>query len=202
MKQHPGFSPASLHNSARLSLALGALLLSATACRSTLPKENLQAEWDSLVGVNPTDIAVSAVPSDGLPKELRPSILREAMRDAMLVHRYSPLAFEYVDGGQALEASNGRADAGPPVVRLDLAITAFESAGYTFSNRIRVAGKFLFTDTRTSQTLATVHADIPVDLSTEYRRQVPLDEAVRIAARQFVLTALEPMPLRRIEPAK
>ncbi len=174
------------------------MALLTAGCSAPPPKNTLDAEWAALEALNPTDVAISAVSADGLPRELRPEVLREAMREQCLSHRFAPIAFEYVDAGHPLEASAGGAGASGAAVRLDLAIRSFESDRYSITEKIRVIGQFLFTDAATGNTVATVSSDLTIDLAAEARRGASFDEVVRAAARQFVARSLEPMPSRRV----
>src|SRR5262245_8854388 len=78
-----------------LSLAVFQLL--EVGCKAPARKNFMSGEWAAFSEMNPTDIVVLPVRAEGVAKEIRFESMRDALRDQMLAHRYSPLAFEYVD---------------------------------------------------------------------------------------------------------
>lgn len=202
--QRPATRPSGLLRRSPCVAAAAAALVCIAACKSATPKSFLHAEWSTFQAVNPTEIAIVRVDPAKLPSELRPEVLRDAIREQVLAHRYSPISFDYIDRGNPLPASASKSDAPapPPVVKLELFITSFDASRYDTSNAILITGDFLFTDTSNQTLLASVKSEQRIDLSAEARRNVSKSEAVRTAARRFVDSALAPMPVRRVEAGK
>lgn len=169
------------------------LLAAAVAACQAPPKNFLQGDWSALATANPTDIAVARVTGDGLPKEVKLDDVREAVREELLLRRYSPLSFQYVDastGGKLGDA------------RVDIVIKRFETQRYEMNRSMRVIGEFLFratTEGGADRLLANVNCDQVIDLSDESRQGVSLQDATRWASRKFVGIALQGMPDRRVD---
>lgn len=153
-------------------LATPALLLE--GCKAAPPKNYLHAEWSNFESANPTEIAIVRVDGAKLPRDLSPDVLREAIREEILAHRYSPLSFDYVDRGNLLNASASKSESAPPppVAKLELFITSFDTSRYDTMNTIRVTGDFLLTDVSSQRLLGSVKAEQTMDLSAEARRNV------------------------------
>ena len=162
------------------------------ACKS--PQKNfLHGDYSDLSRANPTDIAVSKVTGDGLPTEVSLKDLRDELRTQLLDHRYSPLAYEFVDA--SANSKTGE-------VRLDLVIRKFDIQKYDISKSMRVAGEFLFRgpgEGGTDKVLASVNSDQIIDLSDQFRQGTALNDAVRIAGRRFIAISLQGLPDRKID---
>jgi hypothetical protein len=206
MKLHPARRPQSRPASRLSSLLLvSGLTLIGLGCKAPPRKSTVFADWSRLEAVNPTDVAISKIDPAMLPRELRPEVLRDAIKEQVVAHRYSPLSFEYLDRGGAVEAmagagANGERSAGAgTVARLDLVVKKFDLARYAISNQVHAVGDFYLRSAGDGETLATVQVDQVFDLSAEGRRNASLEEVARTAARRFVFAALEPMPMRRVD---
>lgn len=194
------------HPGQTFAVALSAALIAASSlsfvgCKAAPPKNYLHAEWSNFESANPTEIAIVRVDAAKLPRDLSPDVFRDSMRDEILAHRYSPLSFDYVDRGNLLNASATKSESTPPppVAKLELFVTAFDTSRYETMNTIRVTGDFLFTDVSSQRLLGSVKAEQTMDFSAEARRNVSKNEAIRLAAVRFVEASLAPMPVRRVE---
>jgi hypothetical protein len=170
---------------------LGIVFLLLSGCQAP-PKNFTQGDWSQFVQANPNDIAVSKVTGEGLPADVRLDLLREALRDELLGHKYSPMSFDYVDASSGSKAGD---------VRADLVIKKFDYKKYEMSRSMRIVGDFYFRENKegSDRLLANVASDQTIDLADEARRGAGTDEAIRIAIKRFVSTSLAGMPERRID---
>lgn len=198
------------HSQLVLTAAIAVWILISVAlqgCKAQGPKNLVHADWSALEALNPTDVAVVPVQKVGLPPELDVLWLREAMRDQLLNHRYSPLAFSFVDSGSPITVRTGIANAdgsggmvsGGRAVRLTLVLKEFETRRYDMSKSIRVVGDFQFSEADTDRLIATVNSDQTIDLEDVARNGGSLNDAIRIASRRFVTNSLAGMPDRAVD---
>jgi len=209
-RSNPTVSIARIVNSAVVVAAIVAIFVASPGCSSSPRKNYLHSEWSAFEALNPTDIVISRVRGEGVSKEVDLDILREAVRDQLLNHRYSPLSFEFTDRGSSVTPASASAAApGAPadgndtktpgaVAKLKLIIKEFDFRKYDITKTIHIVGEYQFTDGSNDRMLATVVSDQHVDVSDDFRRGATAETAIRTASQRFAEISLRAMPDRHV----
>ncbi|MFN0207430.1 MAG: hypothetical protein ACKVS6_14085 [Planctomycetota bacterium] len=210
---HRSASPASMKRLLNFTITAAAVLavfVTSQGCSSGPRKNYLHSDWSAFEALNPTDIVISRVIGEGVSKEVDLDIMRDAVRDQLLNHRYSPLAFEFTDRGSSVAPANASSatpgaaaegnDTKTPgaVAKLKLVIKEFDFRKYEISKTIHIVGEYQFTDGSNDRMLATVVSDQHVDVSDDYRRGATMETAIRTASQRFAEISLRAMPDRHV----
>lgn len=184
-----------------LQVALAFVVVAGLACQDLPQRRGNQVriiQQGALEDLNPADVAVAPIQLMAEGLEVPELLLREAVQEALLRRRYSPLALDYVDS-RVTEAGYTYGELGENAV-CQILVHKWDERYWDTGRMLDVDLEMRMIDPRDPEGPALWVAQLPylIDVTSE-EQQFPGQSLYRHAVRAIATELVSPLPRRRTD---